>query len=143
MYHIVMLETLVCSEHSYSTTLDLVGRQIWRGALLLADFVLHHGPSLLHGRTVLELGSGVGLTSIVAAMFATEVICTGDMNFIVYLYTASWHHLHVCIYIYFFPVSTIFLPGILECMLSQLNSLYLMLSDLFMLMSLTDHAVVY
>ena len=102
MYHIVMLETLVCSEHSYSTTLDLVGRQIWRGALLLADFVLHHGPSLLHGRTVLELGSGVGLTSIVAAMFATEVICTGDMNFIVYLYTASWNHLHVCIYIYIF-----------------------------------------
>lgn len=100
MYHIVMLETLVCSEHSYSTTLDLVGRQIWRGALLLADFVLHHGPSLLQGRTVLELASGVGLTSIVAAMFATEVICTGDMNFIVFLYTASWHHLHVYIYIY-------------------------------------------
>ena len=102
MYHIVMLETLVCSEHSYSTTLDLVGRQIWRGALLLADFVLHHGPSLLQGCTVLELASGVGLTSIVAAMFATEVICTGDMNFIVFLYTASWHHLHVCIYIYIF-----------------------------------------
>jgi hypothetical protein len=87
MYHIVMLETLVCSEHSYSTTLDLVGRQIWRGALLLADFVLHHGPSLLQGHTVLELASGVGLTSIVAAMFATEVICTGDKFYCVFIYS--------------------------------------------------------
>jgi predicted nicotinamide N-methyase len=95
MYGIVMLQPLICSEHSYSTTLDLVGRQIWRGALLLADFVLHHGPSLLQGHTVLELGSGVGLTSIVAAMFATEVICTGDINFVIFLCTASWHHAHV------------------------------------------------
>jgi predicted nicotinamide N-methyase len=62
-----------------------VGRQIWRGALLLGDFVLHHGASFLQDRTVLELGSGVGLTSIVAAMFATEVICTGDnKNFLVF-----------------------------------------------------------
>ena len=113
MYHIVILETLVCSEHSYSTTLNLVGRQIWRGALLLADFVLHHGPSLLQGRTVLELASGVGLTSIVAAMFATEVICTGDMNFIVFLYTASWHHLHVYIYIYIYIYLFIFSKYIL------------------------------
>ena len=147
MYHLVMLETLVCSEHSYSTTLDLVGRQIWRGALLLADFILHHGPSLLQGRTVLELASGVGLTSIVAAMFATEVICTGDMNFIVFLYTASWHHLHVYIYIYIFiylfSVNTFCSPGLLKCMLSQLNSLHLMLSHWFMLMSVTDHVLTY
>jgi hypothetical protein len=125
MYHTVMLEILVYSEHSYSTTLDLVGRQIWRGALLLADFVLHHGPSLLQGRTVLELASGVGLTSIVAAMFATEVICTGDLEFIVLVYTASWHHLHVYIYIYiylyFFSVNIIFLSGILKCMLSVMS----------------------
>ena len=101
MYHIVMLETLVCSEHSYSTTLDLVGRQIWRGALLLADFVLHHGPSLLQGHTVLELASGVGLTSIVAAMYATEVICTGDMNFIVF-YIQHLGIICMCVYIYIY-----------------------------------------
>jgi predicted nicotinamide N-methyase len=82
----------IFSEHSYSTTLDLVGRQIWRGALLLGDFILHHGSSLLQDHTVLELGSGVGLTSIVAAMFASEVICTGHINI---LYTASHHHMHV------------------------------------------------
>ncbi|KDR21190.1 methyltransferase-like protein 22 isoform X2 [Zootermopsis nevadensis] len=69
-------EGIIEIEHSYSTTLALVGRQIWRGALLLGDFLLHHGPSFLQDHIVLELGSGVGLTSIVAAMFATEVICT-------------------------------------------------------------------
>jgi predicted nicotinamide N-methyase len=96
-----MLEILVYSEHSYSTTLDLVGRQIWRGALLLADFVLHHGPSLLQGRTVLELASGVGLTGIVAAMFATEVICTGDLDFIcIYIYSILASSACVYIFIY-------------------------------------------
>ncbi|XP_023705973.1 methyltransferase-like protein 22 isoform X3 [Cryptotermes secundus] len=69
-------EGIIAIEHSYSTTLDLVGRQIWRGALLLGDFLLHYGSSLLQDHTVLELGSGVGFTSIVAAMFASEVICT-------------------------------------------------------------------
>lgn len=73
---LIQKEGVIAIEHSYSTTMDLVGRQIWRGALLLGDFVLHHGSSLLQGHTVLELGSGVGLTSIVAAMFASEVICT-------------------------------------------------------------------
>jgi hypothetical protein len=101
MYHIVMLETLVCSEHSYSSTLDLVGRQIWRGALLLADFVLHHGPSLLQGRTVLELASGVGLTSIVAAMFATEVICTGDILLLCF-YIQHLGIICMCVYIYIY-----------------------------------------
>lgn len=104
-----------------------MGRQIWRGALLLGDFVLQHGPSFLQDRTVLELGSGVGLTSIVAAMFATEVICTGDNNFLMFLYTASWYHRHVS----FFSVN-ICLPGILKfthfnLLPHHFNSLYLML----------------
>lgn len=64
------------SEHSISTALNLVGLQVWRGAFLLADYILHNA-NLFHGQTVLELGSGVGLTSIVAGMFAKEVICTG------------------------------------------------------------------
>nr|CAD7569642.1 unnamed protein product [Timema californicum] len=72
-------EGIIAIEHSSSSTLELVGRQIWRGALLLADFVLHHGSSLLSNRTVLELGSGVGFTSVVAGMFASEVVCT-DVN---------------------------------------------------------------
>ncbi|KAJ9575930.1 hypothetical protein L9F63_007242 [Diploptera punctata] len=69
-------EGVIVIEHSFSTTLDLVGRQIWRGALLLADYILHHRETLLKDNSILELGSGVGLTSIVAAMYAAQVICT-------------------------------------------------------------------
>lgn len=62
-------------EHSKSTKLDLVGLQIWRGALLLADYILHN-EKRFKNRKILELGSGVGLTSIVASFCAREVICT-------------------------------------------------------------------
>lgn len=64
------------TEHSVSTELNLVGLQVWRGALLLADYVLSY-PDLFKDRTILELGSGVGLTGIVASCLAKEVICTG------------------------------------------------------------------
>lgn len=63
-------------EHLKSTKLDLVGLQIWRGALLLADYILHNEKKFKN-RKILELGSGVGLTSIVSSLYAREVICTG------------------------------------------------------------------
>ncbi|XP_052125680.1 methyltransferase-like protein 22 [Frankliniella occidentalis] len=69
-------EDVVHIKHSASTSLRMVGLQVWRGALLLADWALHYGPSLLRGATVLELGTGTGLTSIVAAMHAKEVVST-------------------------------------------------------------------
>lgn len=53
-----------------------MGLQVWRGALLLADWLLHHCDTLPRGKKVLELGSGVGLTSIVASMYS-PVVCTG------------------------------------------------------------------
>ncbi|XP_055380097.1 methyltransferase-like protein 22 [Condylostylus longicornis] len=65
-------------EYSRESTLDLVGLQIWRGALLLADYLFHHRNELCD-KQVLELGAGVGLTSIAAAMYAMRVICT-DVN---------------------------------------------------------------
>ncbi|XP_058833319.1 methyltransferase-like protein 22 isoform X2 [Topomyia yanbarensis] len=65
-------------EHQQSTKLNLVGLQIWRGALLLADYILHNERKFKN-RKILELGSGVGLTSIVSSLFAREVICT-DIN---------------------------------------------------------------
>lgn len=49
---------------------------MWRGALLLADFIIYN-RKLFDGKNILEVGSGVGLTSIVAAKYAKEVICTG------------------------------------------------------------------
>lgn len=71
-------EDVLLIEHQHATTLDLVGEQLWSGALFLADFVLHN-PDIFNGTHILELASGVGLTSIVAAMFAKKVTIT-DIN---------------------------------------------------------------
>ncbi|XP_059475557.1 methyltransferase-like protein 22 isoform X2 [Neocloeon triangulifer] len=68
-------ENAILIEHGKSTTLNEVGLQVWRGALLLADWVIHN-TKLLSQATVLELGSGTGLTSIAAALVAAEVIST-------------------------------------------------------------------
>ena len=56
-------------EHSdRPTPLPLVGLQVWRGALLMADFVLERSRSAaFRGRTAVELGAGAGL---VAALLA-------------------------------------------------------------------------
>lgn len=62
-------------EHTMATPLEDVGKQVWRGALLLADYLLSK-QSFLQGRTVLELGAGTGLVSIVAATIASTVYCT-------------------------------------------------------------------
>lgn len=62
-------------ECSRSTTLDLVGLQLWRGAYLLADFILSE-KSNFEGKVVLELGTGIGFTSIAAGIYAKQVICT-------------------------------------------------------------------
>nr|XP_044602492.1 methyltransferase-like protein 22 isoform X3 [Equus asinus] len=62
-------------EHTMATPLEDVGKQVWRGALLLADYILSQW-GLFQGRTVLELGAGMGLTSIIAATVAQTVYCT-------------------------------------------------------------------
>uniref|UniRef100_A0A146ZMI7 Methyltransferase 22, Kin17 lysine n=1 Tax=Fundulus heteroclitus TaxID=8078 RepID=A0A146ZMI7_FUNHE len=62
-------------EHTMATPLEDVGKQVWRGALLLADFILSK-PDMFRGATVLELGAGTGLTSIVMATTAKTVYCT-------------------------------------------------------------------
>lgn len=43
--------------------------------MLLADWIMHDAASFSNEGKILELGSGVGLTSIVAAIYA-PVICT-------------------------------------------------------------------
>ncbi|KAL0822364.1 hypothetical protein ABMA28_004458 [Loxostege sticticalis] len=64
-------------EHSSKTKIALVGLQVWRGAFLLGDLLIHLGLSgRLAGKTILELGAGTGLTSFVAALYAKKVICT-------------------------------------------------------------------
>ncbi|XP_035574018.1 methyltransferase-like protein 22 isoform X4 [Canis lupus familiaris] len=65
-------------EHTMATPLEDVGKQVWRGALLLADYILFQ-RDLFQGRTVLELGAGTGLASIIAATVARTVYCTGSV----------------------------------------------------------------
>jgi len=65
-------------EHRNQTSLDMVGMQVWRSALLLSDFILENRDIFNSEQNVLELGSGVGLTGIVAAMYCKEVIFTGQ-----------------------------------------------------------------
>ncbi|XP_070703920.1 methyltransferase-like protein 22 [Pempheris klunzingeri] len=62
-------------EHTMATPLEDVGKQVWRGAFLLADFILSE-PALFRGATVLELGAGTGLTSIIMGTTAKMVYCT-------------------------------------------------------------------
>ncbi|XP_076122309.1 methyltransferase-like protein 22 isoform X1 [Alosa pseudoharengus] len=62
-------------EHTMATPLEDVGKQIWRGAFLLADLILSR-PAEFEGATVLELGAGTGLTSVVMATQAKMVYCT-------------------------------------------------------------------
>ncbi|XP_063285534.1 methyltransferase-like protein 22 [Pelobates fuscus] len=62
-------------EHTMATTLDDVGKQIWRGALFLADYILWK-QDLFRGSTVLEFGAGTGFTSVVMATVAKRVYST-------------------------------------------------------------------
>lgn len=65
-------------EHKKSTILSEVGLQVWRGAFLINDFILSN-QDMFSNKIVLELGSGVALTSIVASIFSKRVLCT-DIN---------------------------------------------------------------
>ena len=61
--------------HAMATPLGSVGLQVWRGALLLSDYVLTH-QHLFASCGVLELGAGTGLVSIVLGAIGCRVICT-------------------------------------------------------------------
>ncbi|KAM9584140.1 methyltransferase-like protein 22 isoform 1-T2 [Trichechus inunguis] len=69
------LYSVIRIEHTMATPLEDVGKQVWRGALLLVDYILFR-QDLLRGCTVLELGAGTGLASIVTATVARTVYCT-------------------------------------------------------------------
>ncbi|XP_043831207.1 methyltransferase-like protein 22 [Dromiciops gliroides] len=66
---------MVKIEHTMATPLEDVGKQVWRGAFLLADYILFQ-RDLFKSCTVLELGAGTGIASIITATVAKTVYCT-------------------------------------------------------------------
>lgn len=60
---------------SASTDFDLTGQLVWPGARLMNDYLSKNGE-LLQGRSVIELGSGVGITGILCSRFCQEVVFT-------------------------------------------------------------------
>lgn len=69
------VSNIIKIEHTMATPMEDVGKQVWRGAFFLADFILSE-PLMFRGATVLDLGAGTGLTSIVMATIAKTVYCT-------------------------------------------------------------------
>lgn len=60
---------------SASTDFDLTGQLVWPGAMLLNNYISNN-PEILHGRSVMELGSGVGVTGILCSRYCREVVLT-------------------------------------------------------------------
>ncbi|KAK3032370.1 hypothetical protein RJ639_037088 [Escallonia herrerae] len=61
--------------HSASTDFDLTGQLVWPGAMLLNDY-LSKNPEMLRGCSVIEFGSGVGVTGILCSRFCHEIVLT-------------------------------------------------------------------
>ena len=64
--------------HKTATGLSGVGFQVWRGSLFLADYLLAH-PGSVRSKTILEIGSGTGLTSITALLAGPKRILATDL----------------------------------------------------------------
>ncbi|CAL1403589.1 unnamed protein product [Linum trigynum] len=61
--------------HSASTDFDLTGQLVWPGATILNNYLSNH-TEMLRGCSVLELGSGVGVTGILCSRFCSRVVLT-------------------------------------------------------------------
>ncbi|XP_059429596.1 uncharacterized protein LOC132163354 [Corylus avellana] len=61
--------------HSASTDFDLTGQLVWPGAMLLNDY-LSKNAKMLQGCSVIELGSGVGITGILCSRFCRDFVLT-------------------------------------------------------------------
>ncbi|KAG8461318.1 hypothetical protein KFE25_010505 [Diacronema lutheri] len=59
-----------------ATPLGLVGLQVWRGALVLCDYLWAMRGALLQDKLVVELGAGCGLVALVAAAGGADVLLT-------------------------------------------------------------------
>lgn len=60
---------------SSATDYDLTGQMIWPGAELMNKFILKNSQ-IFQGHSIIELGSGVGLTGILCGIFCAKVVMT-------------------------------------------------------------------
>nr|KJB06417.1 hypothetical protein B456_001G135400 [Gossypium raimondii] len=69
--HVLQLYCL----HSASTDFDLTGQLVWPGAMLLNDY-LSKNAEMLQGCSMIELGSGVGITGMLCSRFCRQILLT-------------------------------------------------------------------
>ncbi|OWZ10755.1 LOW QUALITY PROTEIN: hypothetical protein PHMEG_00016346, partial [Phytophthora megakarya] len=72
-------DTIFVLEANSRTTWNTAGTQLWRAAFLLAEYI-YSEPEHFADQTVLELGCGIGFTSIVASRFCRCVYATDSDN---------------------------------------------------------------
>ncbi|XVF47276.1 hypothetical protein PTKIN_Ptkin03bG0096600 [Pterospermum kingtungense] len=60
---------------SASTDFDLTGQLVWPGAMLLNDY-LSKTAEMLQGCSLIELGSGVGITGMLCSRFCQQILLT-------------------------------------------------------------------
>ncbi|KAL2643994.1 hypothetical protein R1flu_011581 [Riccia fluitans] len=71
-------EDCIRIHHHLATLLPDVGLQVWKGALLLTDFILHEMSTTerFKDTVAIELGAGTGLVGLIMARFARLVFIT-------------------------------------------------------------------
>lgn len=60
---------------SACTDYDLTGQLVWPGAVLMNTYLSEH-PETVKGCSLIELGSGIGITGILCSRFCKEVVLT-------------------------------------------------------------------
>ena len=79
-------------KHKLSTDLNGVGYQVWRGALLMSDYIIANIGNGFKKKSVLEIGAGTGLASIALSRFCSDnSIYTTDLPELVDLLKENLH----------------------------------------------------
>ena len=74
----VLYSNAACTDH------DLTGQIPWPGATILSHFIIsEQGQALLKGKSVMELGSGVGICGLLASQLCQDVVLTDHNELVV------------------------------------------------------------
>jgi hypothetical protein len=65
--------------HCNETNVSQCRYQSWIDALLLSDYKLTNQSQFLN-KTILKFGAGIGLYSLIASRFSSNIICTGSLK---------------------------------------------------------------